>query len=166
MQPVSQPVSQRAAPRAVHSIDHFAFSVPDLAEAERFYVDFGLDVQRQDGSRLTLRAHGQPHAWATLSQAPGAKQLQYLRWGIYAEDEAFFARQAADLGLAVGPHPAGDGRGLWLRGPDGLAQPDSAVWRSLLAFVLIPAPEPPRCLAPPRCTWCTTRSARPFAATG
>ena len=30
----------------VHSLNRFAFSVPDIAAAERFYSAFGLDVRR------------------------------------------------------------------------------------------------------------------------
>ena len=37
----------------VHSLDHFVLAVPDLAPAQRFYSDFGLDV---DGRRRRARA--------------------------------------------------------------------------------------------------------------
>ena len=35
----------QTAPLAVHSVDEFVFSVPDLEEARRFYSSFGLDVR-------------------------------------------------------------------------------------------------------------------------
>src|SRR5690242_4426381 len=44
----------------VHSLNRFAFSVPDIAAAERFYSAFGLDVRR-DGDRIELRTHGNDH---------------------------------------------------------------------------------------------------------
>ena len=37
--------ARRAGVIAVHSLDHFVFSVPDLDEAARFYDDFGLEVR-------------------------------------------------------------------------------------------------------------------------
>ena len=45
--------ARREGVTAVHSLDHFVFSVPDLDEAARFYDDFGLDVRRRD-DRLHL----------------------------------------------------------------------------------------------------------------
>ena len=36
---------KRAGALGVHSIDHFAVQVPDLAEARGFYEAFGLDVR-------------------------------------------------------------------------------------------------------------------------
>ena len=35
----------RSAGLGVHSLDHFVLAVPDLAPAQRFYSDFGLDVE-------------------------------------------------------------------------------------------------------------------------
>ena len=40
------PTSRRPGVVAVHSVDRFVFTVPDLAEAQRFYTAFGLDVRR------------------------------------------------------------------------------------------------------------------------
>ena len=62
--------ARREGVTAVHSLDHFVFSVPDLDEAASFYGDFGLDVRRRDG-RLDLHTSGHPHRWG-LSYAPPA----------------------------------------------------------------------------------------------
>lgn len=110
--------SRRPGVVAVHSIHHFVFSVPDLDVAVRFYVAFGLDVQRT-GDRLSLRTFGHPHAWATVVQGGERKKLQYVSYGIHADDEAHFRQRIA--GRSIGPHPLSDGQGLWLRDPDGLA---------------------------------------------
>ena len=115
-----EPQSKRANVRAVHSVEHFVISVPDLAEARRFYEAFGLDVQGH-GAALSLRTFGHPHAWGSVFEAAGPKQLQYLSFGLFAEDEAVFAQRIAERRLATPPHPLSDGTGLWLRGPDGLA---------------------------------------------
>ena len=37
--------SPRADLLAVHSVDEFVFSVPDLQQARHFYTSFGLDVR-------------------------------------------------------------------------------------------------------------------------
>ena len=111
-------------PGAVHSVEHFVYTVPDLDEAERFYRAFGLDVQRETAQGrevLRLRTFGHPHAWGSLYQAPGVKRLQYICFGIYEDDEAALAERIRQRGVSSEPHPLGDAQGLWLRGPDELA---------------------------------------------
>lgn len=58
-----EPERKRPGIRVVHSVDDFVFSVPDLAEAGRFYAGSGLDVRRSTG-RLALHTFGHPHAGA------------------------------------------------------------------------------------------------------
>jgi catechol 2,3-dioxygenase-like lactoylglutathione lyase family enzyme len=111
-------ISKRPGVRAIHSIDRVVMTVPDLAVAEGFYGDFGLDVQYA-GDRLELRTFGNPQIWGELVLAEAPKRLQYLSFGIYAEDEAFFEQKIADLGLGVDPHPLGSEQGIWLKSPDG-----------------------------------------------
>ena len=101
----------------VHSLDRFVFSVPDLAEAERFYQAFGLDVRR-DGNRLDLYAHGHPHCWGSVHANGQPKRLQYLCFGAYEEDSEPLARRIRAYGSCA-PHPLSDGKGIWLRDPDG-----------------------------------------------
>jgi catechol 2,3-dioxygenase-like lactoylglutathione lyase family enzyme len=104
---------------AVHSIDHFAFDVPDLAEARQFYDTFGLDVRDEAGG-LALYTHGHAHCWSRISQAP-VKQLRYLSFGLYAEDEAaMYAHldaKGAQRIAALDGAPVG---GIWIAGFDGL----------------------------------------------
>ena len=118
-----EPQSKRPGIRAVHSVDDFVIPVPDLAEAEAFYTDFGLDLRRSD-DRLALHPVGHPHAWGHVIQAAGPKRLQYLGFGLYPEDEEAFVLEIEARGLKTAPHPASDGSGSsahWLQGPDGLA---------------------------------------------
>ena len=42
--------TKKAGIRAVHSVDRVVFTVPELAAAENFYSDFGLDVVQQTAS--------------------------------------------------------------------------------------------------------------------
>jgi catechol 2,3-dioxygenase-like lactoylglutathione lyase family enzyme len=102
----------------VHSVHEFVFSVPDLDEAERFYTAFGLEVNRH-GDRLDLFTAGHPHRWASIYAGGACKRLEYVSFGIFAEDlDAMRSRLVRD-GLESAPHPLSDGTGLWLRNPDG-----------------------------------------------
>ena len=112
--------TRRPGALGVHSLDRFVFTVPDLDAAEKFYRAFGLDVRR-DGKRLDLYTFGHPHRWASLVAAGSAKKLQYLSFGIYADDVAAFRERIERLGLRGEPHPLGDPGGLWLRSPDGVS---------------------------------------------
>src|SRR5271169_6728246 len=110
---------RRAGVTAIHSLDRFVFSVPDLEVAQRFYAEFGLDARR-DGERVDLYTHGHAHCWASIHPAPGPKKLQYLRFGVYADDLAPLLQRFERLGLASRPpHRLGDAEGAWLADPDG-----------------------------------------------
>lgn len=106
----------------VHSIDRFVFTVPDLSEAERFYLAFGLDVKRV-GERLDLHTFGHPHCWGSVLQGSGPKQLAYVRYGVDEADLPEFRQRIARLGIGTeAPDLArrcGDLGGVWLKNPDG-----------------------------------------------
>src|SRR5437899_1112800 len=96
--------ARREGVTAVHSLDHFVFSVPDLDEAARFYDDFGLDVRRS-GDKLHLHTAGHPHRWGTVLRGAGGKRLQYIEFGAYAEDFDALKGRLAKLGIrTVGAH--------------------------------------------------------------
>ncbi|MDQ2961928.1 MAG: VOC family protein [Pseudomonadota bacterium] len=119
MKSSSQALPRRNGVTAVHSLDRFVFTVPDLDDAQRFYAEFGLDARR-DGQRLDLYTHGHSHRWGSIFAAPGPKKLQYLRFGVYAEDFEPLARCIERTGAPrVAPHPLGDEGGIWTRDPDG-----------------------------------------------
>jgi catechol 2,3-dioxygenase-like lactoylglutathione lyase family enzyme len=113
----STATTRRPGVLGVHSLNRFVFSVPDLDVAQRFYSAFGLDVRRS-GDRLDLHTFGAPHCWGTVFGNGQPKRLQYLSFGIYAEDlEAFKDRLAAfDTAPA---HALSDGQGLWVRDSEG-----------------------------------------------
>ncbi|KGD89977.1 metapyrocatechase [Achromobacter sp. RTa] len=117
---MSAPLSRHEAAAGVHSVHRFVFSVPDLDEARRFYLAFGLDV-RQEGERLDLYAAGHRHRWASIHTREAGKRLEYLSLGIYEQDVPAMRERIARLGIAADPHPLSDGQGLWLRNPDGTA---------------------------------------------
>ena len=104
---------------AVHSVERVVFSVPEIAPAEQFYTAFGLDVRR-DGDRLDLYTHGHVHCWMSVLANGQPKALQYISFGIFAEDEAAFRDRIATLGIGCAPHALGPVDGLWLKTPDGV----------------------------------------------
>jgi catechol 2,3-dioxygenase-like lactoylglutathione lyase family enzyme len=110
---------QRTHLLAVHSVDEFVFSVPDLEAARHFYTSFGLDVRSENGA-LGLYTHGHPHRWARVLAGP-AKRLRWLSLGIHAGDAVRFERHLAEREVVRVDAPAGaDVDGLWIEGPDGV----------------------------------------------
>ncbi|MGD9942865.1 MAG: VOC family protein [Burkholderiaceae bacterium] len=108
-------------PLAVHSVDEFVFSVPDLEPARHFYTNFGLDVRDEDGG-LALYTFGHPHRWGRIRRQGTLKRLLWLSMGIHAEDVQRFEQHLDRLGIARIAAPAGaDAGGIWIAGPDGLA---------------------------------------------
>ncbi len=105
---------------AVHSLHRFVFSVPDLKAAVDFYEAFGLDVREAEG-RVDLYAVGHPQRWASIYQQAGPKQLQYVSFGIYAEDADALSKRLAQKGVAaIAPHALADEQGTWIRDPEGI----------------------------------------------
>lgn len=101
----------------IHSLDHFAYDLPDLDEAAQFYTDFGLDVRRE-GDRLELYTFGNPHCWAKITQG-ATKKLRYVSFGAYEQDMPEFEKRVerANIERCV---PMSDGGGIWILTPDGL----------------------------------------------
>ena len=102
---------------AVHSIDEFVFSVPDLEEARRFYTSFGLHVQ-QEGDALALYTYGHSHRWARIFSGV-EKRLLWLSLGIYEKDASAFEQQISAQGIQrIAPPAKATAEGLWMEGPD------------------------------------------------
>lgn len=103
---------------AVHSVDEFVISVPDLQEARHFYASFGLDVKEEDGG-LGLYTVGHPHRWGRVLPGP-VKRLLWVSFGIYPNDHAYFERHLAATATRIAPPPGAGAKGIWIQGPDGL----------------------------------------------
>jgi catechol 2,3-dioxygenase-like lactoylglutathione lyase family enzyme len=117
-----KPSTPAAMPRstslAAHSIDCVVFTVPDIEVAVKFYTAFGMDVRREANS-IALFTKGHPHCWMRVIENKQPKALQFLTFGIYAEDEAAFRAKIDQLGIGCEPHPLATRPGIWMRGPDG-----------------------------------------------
>jgi catechol 2,3-dioxygenase-like lactoylglutathione lyase family enzyme len=103
---------------AVHSVDEFVISVPDLQQARHFYRCFGLDVRDESGG-LGLYTVGHAHRWGRVLPGP-AKRLLWVSFGIHADDAPRFEQHVETRAQRIAPPPAAGYDGLWLRGPDGL----------------------------------------------
>lgn len=112
---------------AVHSVDRVVFTVPSLEPAKAFYDAFGLDVRTSEegggrsNNQLDLYTHGHPHCWMSVIANGQAKALQFVSFGIFAQDKEAFQQLIQTLGISCDPHPLATTDGLWLRSPDGVA---------------------------------------------
>lgn len=114
--PVAE-ANRRLGALGVHSLDHFAFSVPDLAEAKRFYTEFGLDV-REAGDALELYTFGHPHRWGIIRKGE-RKKLDYISFGVFEDDLPRFREHLDMLGHElIAPPPGAQSEGIWIRNPD------------------------------------------------
>ncbi|MGH7660578.1 MAG: VOC family protein [Vulcanimicrobiaceae bacterium] len=104
-------------PAAVHSLDHFALSVPNLEAGAEFYRDFGLTTFA-NGNVVRLDAANGTAGY--LHEGP-RKRLHHLTFGIDADTLQEFTERlrANDVALADSPKGVQDGDGLWFRDPDG-----------------------------------------------
>ena len=96
---MAQPVQRRPGELGVHSLDHFNFVVPDVAQAEKFYGLFGLNTKEEDG-KLALYTHGHPHRWGVVSEGP-RKKFTYVSFGAFEDDISRFRERLEKLGLEV-----------------------------------------------------------------
>jgi len=102
----------------VHSLDHFALSVPDLPVARAFYGAFGLEI-RADGAKLGLHTAGSAHRWGVLTEGP-RKQLHHISFGAFAEDLPRLRNRIEQSGIKLLDSPPGfDSDGLWFHDADG-----------------------------------------------
>jgi catechol 2,3-dioxygenase-like lactoylglutathione lyase family enzyme len=110
---------RRSGVLGVHSLDHFAFSVPDLEAAKFFYTEFGLDV-KETGETLELYTFGHSHRWAVIHKG-AHKKLNYLSFGVFEDDLQRFRTHFEQQGIARISPPLGmESNGIWISSPDGV----------------------------------------------
>ena len=110
--------NDRARPLGIHSVEHFALEVPDLAVAADFYAKFGLDVH-EDGQGLGVAADGGSHRWGRLSEG-SRKRLHHVSFGCFEEDLDALKVRAEKRGATLRDGPPGhESNGVWFDDPDG-----------------------------------------------
>src|SRR6266508_4590810 len=113
------PAIEERSALGVHSLDRFVLAVPDLLPAQRFYADFGLDVQGT-GNALALKTADDDHRWGMVIEGD-RKRLHHLSFGCYADDLPYLQERAEANGVAlVDPLAGFASNGFWLRDPAGL----------------------------------------------
>lgn len=89
--------TRRPGELGVHSVDHFHFAVPDLAVAQNFYGEFGLDIGEKN-DLVTLKTFGHPQLWGTIGEGP-RKKLGYISFGAFEEDIGRFSEHLQAMGI-------------------------------------------------------------------
>ncbi|MFI5065591.1 MAG: VOC family protein [Streptosporangiales bacterium] len=102
----------------ISGLHHYALEVPDLAVAEGFLQDFGLETGEKDGS-LVAQCPGRSQEQVRLVEAP-AKRLHHvsftLRLGTLGAVREGLERAGTPV---IEPPPGAPEDGLWVRDPDG-----------------------------------------------
>jgi catechol 2,3-dioxygenase-like lactoylglutathione lyase family enzyme len=118
--------TRRSGVLAIHSVDEFVFSVPDLKEAIHYYESFGLVVKPERLNNepcLGLYTDHHHHRWARIIETGTKKRLQWVTYGVYAEDLEPFRAHLKDCSVefcsALDQDSSGDGC-IWFKHPDGL----------------------------------------------
>jgi catechol 2,3-dioxygenase-like lactoylglutathione lyase family enzyme len=104
----------------ISGLHHYALEVPDLAVAEGFLQDFGLETGEKDGS-LVAQCPGRSQEQVRLLEAP-AKRLHHVSFTLQPGTMDSVREALERAGTPVIEPPAGaDQDGLWVRDPDGTA---------------------------------------------
>ncbi len=104
----------------IAALHHYALDVPDLAVAEGFLQDFGLETGEKDGA-LVAQCPGRDQEQVRMVQA-GAKRLHHvcftLRPGTLDSVREALERSGTPV---IEPPTGATEDGLWIRDPDGTA---------------------------------------------
>jgi catechol 2,3-dioxygenase-like lactoylglutathione lyase family enzyme len=104
----------------ISGLHHYALEVPDLAVAEGFLQDFGLETGEKDGS-LVAMCPGRQQEQVRLVEAP-AKRLHHVTFTLRPGTTDAVREALERSGTPViEPPPGATEDGLWLRDPDGTA---------------------------------------------
>jgi catechol-2,3-dioxygenase len=104
----------------ISGLHHYALEVPDLAVAEGFLQDFGLETGEKDGS-LVAQCPGRSQEQVRLVQA-GAKRLHHVSFTLQPGTLDTVMESLERAGTPViEPPPGAATEGVWIRDPDGTA---------------------------------------------
>jgi catechol 2,3-dioxygenase-like lactoylglutathione lyase family enzyme len=104
----------------ISGLHHYALEVPDLATAEGFLQDFGLETGEKDGT-LVAQCPGRDQEQVRLVEAP-AKRLHHVSFTVRPGTADQLREALERTGTPVIEPPAGASEaGLWVRDPDGTA---------------------------------------------
>src|SRR5215469_15569421 len=113
-------LSQGGKGAVISGLHHYALEVPDLAVAEAFLQDFGLETGEKDGS-LVAHCPGRDQEQVRLVEAP-VKRLHHVSFTLRPGSVDAVREALERSGTPLIEPPAGATEdGLWLRDPDGTA---------------------------------------------
>ena len=113
-------VSRERERAVISGLHHYALEVPDLAVAEGFLQDFGLETREKDGS-LVAQCPGRDQEQVRLTEAP-AKRLHHVCFTLRPGSLDAIRESLDRAGTPVIEPPDGaTADGLWVRDPDGTA---------------------------------------------
>lgn len=106
----------------IHSLRHFALTVPDLEPGIEFYEAFGLNrTDRAPGFVVGFRCDGRDHDEVILVKAGDRRQLHHLSFGADAGGMGAIETRLRHAGTEFLDKPASDAPdGLWFRDPEGV----------------------------------------------
>jgi catechol 2,3-dioxygenase-like lactoylglutathione lyase family enzyme len=111
-------VNRRPGELGVHSLDHFVLQVPDVAQAEKFYGTFGLDL-REESNALHVYASASQHRWGSVVEGPH-KKMHHISYGVFEDDMPRFRERLDKLRIEqLDPPPGFESNGIWFRDHDG-----------------------------------------------
>ncbi|MGO9081712.1 MAG: VOC family protein [Streptosporangiaceae bacterium] len=103
----------------ISGLHHYALEVPDLAVADGFLQDFGLETAEKDGALVGQRA-GRSQEQVRMLEGP-VKRLHHVSFTLAPGSLGALRESLEQSGTPVLPEPpAGAGEtGIWVRDPDG-----------------------------------------------
>ena len=141
--------TKRKGVLAVHSVDEFVFSVPDLDLAVKFYESFGLRVELESFKgqiALGLYTDNHSHRWGRILKGGSNKRLLWMTYGIYSEDLEPFKKHIQKSGVQIIDSLDPDSptnTSIWFRHPDGLPIQIKIAEKSSPSQTLKPVYPPP-----------------------
>jgi catechol 2,3-dioxygenase-like lactoylglutathione lyase family enzyme len=103
----------------ISGLHHYALEVPDLAVADGFLRDFGLETGEKDGS-LVAQCPGRSQEQVRLLEAP-AKRLHHVSFTLSSGTLDSVREALEQAGTPVIEPPGAAEDGVWIRDPDGTA---------------------------------------------
>ena len=116
---MAQPAQRRPGELGVHSLDHFNFVVPDVAEAEKFYGLFGLDTKEEGGQALRSTPTAIRTAGAPSPKARARNSITSRSPRSRTTCRAFASGWTSCGSSGSTRRRASSSNGLWFRDPDG-----------------------------------------------
>lgn len=145
----------------IHSLRHFALTVPDLTAGADFYQAFGLNMaERAPGIALGFRSDGRDHDEVLIVETGRDRKFHHLSFGTDAVGLAGIEQRLKHAGIERLAPPAPDAPdGLWFHDVDGNLVNVTVAQKQVQAAEPIPRVNRPGVVARSGERGCPTRDA-------